>query len=882
MRSTWKMAVCAVMSVAVAACGGDDGDSGDSGLDQARVARIDQTPHGLDQARLARIGRTLRVRFVVVQNAPSDCPADVAFGSCFDAKLVLTNTAEAWSARGWKIDFSMIRKVISVGSGEFAIRHVNGDLHELAPTAQFAGFAAGETKEVPFKAEYWMISRSDIMPRYFVTAPGLHPVLIANTARQDPSAYEGAFASAQQVLRNGNDHVPQATAGTRFEANAETHDRGAAAVAAEVVPAPMSVTPGRGTLDLRGGVDLDAHCLSRETVAAVAARLRLFGVTTDGAVPVRVSVDAQAPAFAGRATTEAYTLRVDGRGVTIVGGDSAGAFYGLQTLIGLLPASGGVLPRVTIAYDAPRYRYRGVQLDLARNFHALAEVLAVLDQMAAYKLNTLHLHLSDDEGWRLEIPGLPELTTIGSRRCWDPTEKKCLLPELGSGADPSTAGTGHLSRAEFVEIVRAARARSIEVIPELDMPGHARAAIKAMQARTDATYSLSDPLDMSKYQSTQYYSDDAVNACMSSTYAFIDKVMTEVGKMYADAGATLKTWHVGGDEVGAGAWTASPACDALYSQGGDAEGGAVGGAWDVQAYFLRRVNALAKAHGFAIRGWSDNLKKVTGVDAMGNRTYGFLDPASDFGGNAVSTNWWGTLYWWDNSAYTLANMGYQVILTSPDFLYLDHPYEADPEERGYYWATRFTDVRKLFSYVSGNLPANAQLTKDRFGDDYTAAVASAGPLDAPANIIGLEGALWGETASSDEFLEQMVFPRMLALAERAWHRASWEPADGTQASATIDKVQLQADWERFANVLGHKELAKLDRAGVRYRVEVPGGQISDGKLQANVALPGLAIDYRDDHGHWVAYDDVHRPVVASTQVRARTASGRVGRAVAVP
>ncbi|HXU70821.1 MAG TPA: carbohydate-binding domain-containing protein, partial [Polyangia bacterium] len=114
MRSTWKMAVCAVMSVAVAACGGDDGDSGDSGLDQARVARIDQTPHGLDQARLARIGRTLRVRFVVVRNAPSDCPADVAFGSCFDAKLVLTNTAEAWSARGWKIDFSMIRKVISV------------------------------------------------------------------------------------------------------------------------------------------------------------------------------------------------------------------------------------------------------------------------------------------------------------------------------------------------------------------------------------------------------------------------------------------------------------------------------------------------------------------------------------------------------------------------------------------------------------------------------------------------------------------------------------------------------------------------------------------------------------------------------------------------
>jgi hexosaminidase len=128
----------------------------------------------------------------------------------------------------------------------------------------------------------------------------------------------------------------------------------------------------------------------------------------------------------------------------------------------------------------------------------------------------------------------------------------------------------------------------------------------------------------------------------------------------------------------------------------------------------------------------------------------------------------------------MANKGYKVILTSPDFLYLDHPYEADPKERGYYWATRYTDVRKLFGYMSGNLPANSKLTKDRMGGDYKAAFdptmtdptppVNLNPASA-ANIIGVEGAHWGETSRSASMLEGLIFPRLLAVAERAWHRA---------------------------------------------------------------------------------------------------------------
>ncbi len=511
--------------------------------------------------------------------------------------------------------------------------------------------------------------------------------------------------------------------------------------------------------------------------------------------------------------------------------------------------------------------------------------------MAAYKLNALHLHLSDDEAWRVEIPGLSELTTVGAKRCHDLTEKTCLLPQLGSGPDTTTSGSGYLTRDDFVQILKAATARYIEVIPEFDMPGHARAAIKSMQIKGDPAYLLSDPTDTSKYESVQNYNDGAINACRDSSYTFIAKVMDEIKAMYVAAGATLSTWDVGADEVAAGAWKDSLACKTLFVT--DAR---VKSANDVHAYFIRKVNALAKARGLGIRGWSDGLRKtVTAAGAMTEKQ--LMDPATDLDNNPVSINWWSTLFWWDyhNSAYTFANKGYKVILTPPDFLYFDHPYEADPKERGYYWATRFTSVRKLFSFIPGNLPANSKLTKDRIGADYRAVFdpTAADPtppvnLDtgAVANIIGMEGAQWSETMRTDDQLEYMVFPRMLAMAERAWHRAGWEPADvsGTDWGKTIpiDTAALAADWERFANVLGHKELPKLDKLGVHYRIDVPGATIdSGGLLQANVALPGLATEYKNGNGSWVAYNASSPPAVTSTEIRSKTSDGRAGRSIAV-
>ncbi|HMI85505.1 MAG TPA: family 20 glycosylhydrolase [Polyangiaceae bacterium] len=900
--------------------GGDGAVLGDAGPDARDVVvgadgsaiPIDASVTGdggpvpLTQTLLNAIGASTQLTYTLVENIPmiaaeggmvADCPPS-AGGLCANAQIALKNVGSAWNATGWAIYFSNIRKVVASSSPEFTITHINGDLHKIEPAASFLGFAAGETKEIPLKSLFWTIAESDLMPRWYVAAPGLAAVVLAHTNTEDLSSFVTPFTDPKQTHRHPIDQVVIETAATRFAENTGIADWDVGAVASEVVPAPQTVTKGAGFLDLSAGVTIVTSVptdVSADGLASVKARLTTLGVTVkdEGGVAVRVSVNPADAAFSGKASAEAYRLTVDSTGVTIVGRDAAGAFYGLQTLVALLPAEFSAtksIPQLKVDYDAPRYAYRGVQLDLARNFHTADEVKKIVEQLAAYKLNVLHLHLSEDEGWRLEIPGLPELTSVGAKRCHDLTEKTCLLPQLGSGPDTTTAGSGNLARAEFIEILKFAAARYIEVIPEFDMPGHARAAIKAMQARGEAAYLLSDPMDASKYESAQFYKDNAINGCMDSSYAFIEKVMDEVKAMYTEAGVALKTWHVGLDEVAPGTWTESPLCKTRFA--GD---GGVKNADEVHGYFVRRVNALAKARGFAIQGWSDGLRKTVAVGDAGTTEKQFLDLAADLDNNPVRANWWGTLFWWDyhNSAYTLANKGYQVILTSPDFLYLDHPYEADPKERGYYWATRSTGVRKLFGYMPGNLPANSKLTKDRMGGDYQAAFDP--PMTDPtppvnlnpaaaSNIIGLEGAHWGETSRSAAMLEGLVFPRLLAMAERAWHRASWEPADvnGTDwgKAVPIDTAALKTDWERFANVLGHKELPKLGKMGVEYRVEIPGAVIDAGVLRANVSLPGLVIEYKNG-AEWTTYVAASPPTTTSTEVRAKTSQGRAGRAIPV-
>ncbi|MDR0507316.1 MAG: family 20 glycosylhydrolase, partial [Dysgonamonadaceae bacterium] len=232
---------------------------------------------------------------------------------------------------------------------------------------------------------------------------------------------------------------------------------------------------------------------------------------------------------------EYYQMELSNRTIEINGSTPHAIFNGTQSLLSMirckeLPYN---LPNVSII-DYPDLLYRGQMLDVARNFSSKENILRLIDLLSFYKVNVLHIHLTDDEGWRIEIPGLEELTTVGARRGHTFDERECLYPAYGSGWDANnkeSAGNGFYTRTDFLEILKYAKARHVKVIPEIDLPGHARAAIKAMNARyykyidSDKNkaeeYLLTDFADTSRYISAQSYTDNVINVALPSAYRFV-------------------------------------------------------------------------------------------------------------------------------------------------------------------------------------------------------------------------------------------------------------------------------------------------------------------------------------------------------------------------
>jgi hexosaminidase len=209
-------------------------------------------------------------------------------------------------------------------------------------------------------------------------------------------------------------------------------------------------------------------------------------------------------------------------------------------------------------------------------------------------------------------------------------------------------------------------------------------------------------------------------------------------------------------------------------------------------------------------------------------------------GNAWDNIWeWGVA----DRAYRLANAGYQVVLSSGTHLYFDHPYEANAEERGYYWATRYTDTARVFGFMPDNYYANADKTREGAPiENLEALVGRALPkLEKPENLLGMQGQVWTETIRTGTQMEQMVYPRVMALGERAWYKANWE-------SDKPDTAARTAEWAQFAYTLSQRDLHKLAATGASFYLPPPGGVITDGQLQANTSLPGLTIEYSLDQG----------------------------------
>ena len=341
---------------------------------------------------------------------------------------------------------------------------------------------------------------------------------------------------------------------------------------------------------------------------------------------------------------DGYFMRLKSDEIYISAADSAGLFYAHQTL--------AQLPTVVQCMeiiDFPDLHYRALMLDIVRNYYPVDSIRRVLDVMAQYKLNVLHLHLSDDEAWRLEIPGLPQLTDIGSKRGYTTDESECLLPMYCGGwdANANTTANGYITREEYIDLLKYAKERHIRIIPEIDMPGHMRAAKKAMgNLLTDSLF------DTRVYKSAQNYTDNVINVSLPYAIEFVDHVVTEIVKMHQEAGCHLKHFNIGGDEVPKGALTK-----------------------DEHQRFIDSVLVILQRYNLQPVGWEE-------IDH-------FCKPES----GAICYAWLNS----ESKPLQLAKAGYQVVIATASHLYFDFAYCNHHQEKGLSWGG-YTDEYRSFDW----------------------------------------------------------------------------------------------------------------------------------------------------------------------------------------
>jgi hexosaminidase len=797
--------------------------------------------------------------------------------------LVNTGTTRL-PARGWAIYYTALHEPMAgtAGSG-FRMEKVTGSLQRLAPGPGFEGLAPGQRVDIPYRTG--LLTNNSFAPN------GVYIVFDDAPEKGEPLAYTAVpFERAPLPGTDPRLVTPQA----QFDLDAAVREMPDAALP-PVLPTPSVVEMREGRLTLAGPPTIAASAQLRNEAALAAEYLKPFfgpaGATSAaGAAALRLEMGT----VRGQTSPSAYELAVDPKdGLLIVGNSPAGVFYGVQSLRSLLPpaprpAAGAkpavaapvTLPALRIV-DAPRFGHRGVMLDVARNFQPKAQVLRVLDLMARYKLNVFHFHLTEDEAWRLEIPSLPELTAVGARRGHTLDSSRHLPPAFGSGPDVANPwGSGFYTRADYIEILRYAAARHIEVIPEIELPGHARAAIKSMEARTRALrakgdaagaaqYLLSDPEDTSVYTSAQGYHDNVMNPALESTYTFIARVVADLVALHAEAGVPLRNLHLGGDEVPAGVWERSPAVAGYLKEHG------LSSVDDLWYVFYGRAADIVKAHGLLPSGWEEMALRATRLD--GRRTF---IPNPGF----AARGW--TAYVWNNSvgggqedlAYRLANAGYKVVLCPVSNNYLDMAWNKNPEERGLDWGG-YVDMRKPYEFIPFDYYRNTRLDYRGNPVDPAVFVGKDRLTDyGRSNIVGIQGNLWSETLGGEGRMDYMLVPKLLALAERAW---APEPEWAREPDAARSDALFRDAYSAFARVVGTRELPRLDRETPpwNYRIPKPGLKVVDGQARASLEIPGFVLRYTVDGTEPAAKSpEIRGGIPASPQVRvaAFDTNGRKG------
>ncbi|MGN8153480.1 beta-N-acetylhexosaminidase [Agrobacterium sp. 22094] len=410
---------------------------------------------------------------------------------------------------------------------------------------------------------------------------------------------------------------------------------------------------------------------------------------------------------------EAYELTFAEDEIVLAYGGDAGRQYGLTALAQLhdgarrnaalfrFPASGTIT-------DEPRYGWRGCHLDVSRQFAPAPDVLRLIDILAWYKMNVFHWHLTDDEAWRFEVRAYPQLTTVGVMR--GPDEP--MLPQLGNAAEPVG---GFYTQADVAAIIAHASELNVEVVPEVDIPGHSTAILAALPELVDGQEAPDS------YRSVQGFPNNALNPAIEETYMFLGKVFDEMVELFPS-----KLIHIGGDEVADNTWMASPLARKLMEKEG------LDGTFGLQSHFMKRIQKMLADRGRSMAGW-DEVSHGGGVDPDGTLLMAWRAP---------------------EVGVELAKEGYDVVMTPGQAYYLDMVQDEAWQEPGASWA--------------GTVPPHHTYHYEAVGDF---------PEDLKPRLRGVQACIWTEHFLNRDYFNHLVFPRLPAVAEAAWtprERKDWD------------------------------------------------------------------------------------------------------------
>ena len=545
---------------------------------------------------------------------------------------------------------------------------------------------------------------------------------------------------------------------------------------------------------------------------------------------------------------ESYQLSISDGGISISSADSAGALYALQSLkqIFLISKLENAPLKFIEINDSPKFSYRGMLLDISRNFYGPDKIKQIIDYLSFFKINYLDFRLTDDEGWRLEIPGLEELVEVGSKRAYTKDEFENLIPMYGSGPDTNSTGSGYLSRSDYVDILKYASERNISVIPQISVPSHMRSAIVSMNARYQKymemgnqveaeKYLLIDPDDKSEYYSAQGFTDNIMNICRESSFTFYEKVIDEIYLMYKDAGIEMAKFGVAADELPYGAWQKSPMCDNFMNEN------SISGDYNALYELMqRRIYNKISSYGATMTGWDDILLKLTEKNQSETQIKDFFkdDDILLF----VWKNDWGEGR--QDMIYKYANLGYKTIMSNSSAFYFDMVDDKDLDNIGLSWSGYANykdmwtvDVFDVFNDLYG-------VEKNNISREY---IENSVKLeeDKKDNIIGVQSQIWSETIRNEGILDYMFMPNIIVFSQKAWsHENSWMDISNNDSK----REKIENEWNKFANNIGQRVLPMVDNifGGLAYDLPKPGGIVANDTLYANTVFPGLNIKYTLD------------------------------------